>query len=291
MPQQYITHPSTPAIDQFPLPWASDWGEDQYGLWMAFTFRKIRYALRWIKPGRFMMGSPENEPERSGNEIQHEVILTEGFWLGETTCTQALWQAVMGENPSRFKGNNRPVENVSWNDCMAFINRINTKMDHLNLRLPTEAEWEYACRAGTSTPFSFGDNITTDQVNYNGNYPYNGGPKGEYRGETVEVGTLPCNAWGLYEMHGNVWEWCRDWYDEYQTGTGIDPKGPENGEDRVLRGGSWISVGGGVRSAFRDRVEPGVRLDRTGFRLARGHQAREEGAEPKKREGKRPRSG
>lgn len=290
MPQQHITHSSKPAPDQFPLPWASDWGEDQYGLWMAFTFRKIRYAFRWIKPGRFMMGSPEDEPERDDDELLHEVIITEGFWLGETACTQALWQAVMGANPSEFKGNNRPVETVSWNDCMTFINTINAKMDGLNLQLPTEAKWEYACRAGTTTPFSFRDNITTDQVNYDGNYPYDGAPKGEYWEETVEAGTLPCNPWGLYEMHGNVWEWCRDWYDEYPDGPAVDPKGPENGGNRVLRGGSWFYYGWDVRSAYRDRYEPGFRGDFTGFRLARGHQTREEKAEPKEK-GKRPRSG
>jgi len=142
----------------------------------------------------------------------------------------------------------------------------------LDLRLPAEAEWEYACRAGTQTPFSFGNTITTNQVNYDGNYPYTGGKKGKYREKTVEVGSLPCNSWGLYEMHGNIWEWCNDWYDEYRSGKIVDPVGPENGEFRVLRGGGWFDVGGLVRSADRFGFEPGNRVDFTGLRLARGHQ-------------------
>jgi len=141
----FVTHSSTPAFNRFPLPWASDWGQDKYGLWMAFAFRKIRYALPRIKPGHFMVGSKDN-PERFYDEVQHKVILTKGFWLGETACTQELWEAVMGKNPNRFKGAERPVENVSWDDCMTFINKINTVLPGLDSRLPTEAEWEYTCR-------------------------------------------------------------------------------------------------------------------------------------------------
>ncbi len=282
MTHNFITHSSTPDINCFPLAWASDWGEDNYGLWMAFTFKKIRYALRWIKPGRFMMGSPEDEPERIDDELQHEVILTQGSWLGETACTQELWEAVMGENPSEFKSAKRPVENVSWDDCMAFIKKINDMLPGLDLRLSAEAEWEYACRAGTQTPFSFGDNITTEQVNYNGEFLYDGAPKGKNRGKTVEVGTLPCNSWGLYEMHGNVYEWCSDWYGDYQSETVVDPVGPI-GEHRVLRGGCWISSGRDVRSAVRDRFGPDARYEGPGLRFVRGDQEGEGLAEPKEK--------
>ena len=193
--------------DDFPAPWANAWGEDDQGLWMAFVYKGVRHAFRWIPPGRFLMGSPKDEPERESNgadETQHEVILTLGFWLGETPVTQALWEAAMGENPSRFKGAERPVEQVSWEDAQRFITRLNGERDDLLLRLPSEAEWEYACRAGTTTPLWFGQTITTDQANYDGNYPYAGGAKGELRGETVEVKALPANDWGLYQMHGNV---------------------------------------------------------------------------------------
>ena len=238
---------------------------------MAFTYKNIRYCFRWIKPGRFNMGSPETEPERGNNEVSHEVILTEGFWLGETVCTQELWETVMGNNPSSFKGEKLPVENVSWNDCNKFLEKINSLMPGLELYLPTEAQWEYACRSGTQTPFSFGDNINTAQVNYDGNYPYQGGIEGKYREKTVEVKSLPCNDWGLYEMHGNVYEWCNDWYGDYDLDASIDPVGPNTGTARVLRGGSWYYDAGNVRSAFRDCRGPAYRYDFVGFRLARGH--------------------
>jgi sulfatase modifying factor 1 len=254
----------------FPFSWASDWGKDRYGLWIAFTYKNVRQCFRWIKPGKFMMGSPGNESERDDDEILHEVTLTQGFWMANTACTQALWQAVMGENPSVFKGADRPLENVSWNDCREFIDKINGLKPGLNLRLPTEAEWEYACRAGTQTPFWFGDNITPEQVNYDGNYPYAGGKKGKYRKETAEVKSLPCNGWGLYQMHGNVWEWCSDWYGDYPGGSVIDPTGPSDGAFRVLRGGSWIYFGRNCRSADRFRFDPAFRDYDAGFRLARG---------------------
>ncbi|MGD2085207.1 MAG: formylglycine-generating enzyme family protein [Candidatus Aminicenantes bacterium] len=254
----------------FPFPWASDWGQDRYGLWVAFTYKNVRQCFRWIKPGKFMMGSPENEEERDDDEILHEVTITQGFWMADTACTQALWQAVMEKNPSYFKGDERPVENVSWNDCKEFIDKINGLKPGLNFRLPTEAQWEYACRAGTQTPFWFGDDITPEQVNYDGNFPYAGGKKGKYREETVEVKSLPCNSWGLYQMHGNVWELCFDWYGEYSTDSVIDPVGPSSGSLRVLRGGSWIDYGGLVRSACRGGGEPALRSDDAGFRLARG---------------------
>jgi formylglycine-generating enzyme required for sulfatase activity len=232
------------------------------------TILGIRQRFCWIPPGEFLMGSPECEEGRYSDESQHEVEITSGFWLADTVCTQELWEAVMGINPSFFKGEELPVENVSWGDCQDFINKINNIEPGLNFRLPSEAEWEYACRAGTISPFYFGENITTEQANYCGNYPYSGGKEGEYRGETVTVKSLPPNGWGIYGMHGNVWEWCEDRYGEYPTGRVVDPQGPEEGDDRVLRGGSWISNGRWCRSAYRDGYHPGTRNDYIGFRLA-----------------------
>ena len=171
------------------------------------------------------MGSPANEPERSDDETQHRVTLTKGFYLGVHQVTQAQWQAVMGNNPSHFKGDsNLPVENVSWDDCVAFCEALGKK-DGKTYRLPTEAEWEYACRAGTTTPFHFGDTISVNQANYDGNYTYGNGKKGVYRQKTTPVGSFPANAWGLFDMHGNVWEWCADWYGPYPEEELKDPQG------------------------------------------------------------------
>jgi formylglycine-generating enzyme required for sulfatase activity len=265
------------APPEFPEAWASDWGEDDYGLWMAFTFKGVRYGFRWIPPGSFLMGAGEKDPEGWTDETQHEVTLTHGFWLGETTVTQALWKAVVGENPSRFMGEDLPVENVSWDDCKAFMQALNTRQPALHSCLPSEAQWEYACRAETQTIFHFGDSITTDQVNYRGTEPLAGSPEGEYRQKTVPVKALPANAWGLYQMHGNVWEWCQDWLADYTAEPQHDPVGPDSGQDRVLRGGSWDLGGRGCRSASRDGSTPGLRDDGSGFRLARGQKEPEAG--------------
>ena len=227
--------------------WASNIGRDHYGLFADFKFKSITQRLRWINPGRFMMGSPPDEPERFDREVQHEVILTQGYWLADTACTQALWLAVMGKNPSHFVGEQRPVESVSYVDIEKFIEQINRQSGGLDLRLPTEAEWEYACRAGTDTPFSFGELLTPEEANYDGNYPYASGEKGEYREHTIDVDALAANPWGLYQIHGNVWEWCADWYDEYPAESAVDPVGPAAGDFRVLRGGSWYSYGPALR--------------------------------------------
>ncbi len=267
--------------DEFPEEWASDWGEDEYGLWMGFTYKGVRQDFRWIEPGKFLMGSPEDEPERDSSDVwaetQHEVALTQGFWLADTTVTQALWEAVMGDNPSHFKGENRPVDQVSWEDAQRFIAKMNGMKAELKLCLPTEAEWEYCCRAGTTTPFYFGEQISSELVNFDGNNPYNKGRKSEYREKTVEVKSLPPNDWGLYEMHGNLWEWCQDWLGDYPAEPLVDPQGAEAGSRRVLRGGSWISFGRFCRSAFRFGDGPSVGYDSYGFRLARGHRAARSG--------------
>ena len=264
-----------------PPSWANAWGRDSMGAWVDIqiesTNRKlVTQRLRWIEAGSFAMGSPETEAGRESDETEHRVTISEGYWLADTACTLALWQAVMGDNPSRFRGAERPVEMVSWDQVGTFIERLNQRVPGLNVRLPTEAEWEYACRAGTRTPFHFGETIDTDHVNFNGNYPYAGGKRGEYRKQTIEVKALPCNGWGLYQMHGNVWEWCSDWYGEYPTEAAVDLKGPARGEWRVLRGGGWGDGGWGVRSAFRDRRAPDERRGDAGFRVARG----QSGAEP-----------
>ena len=261
-----------PAV--FPAPWASEWGQDGFGLYMDLNYRGVRQRFRWILPGTFLMGSPEHEAEREpwgGDETQHWVTLTHGFWLADTACTQALWQVVMGENPSHFTGDpGLPVENVSWLYVQQFIERLNALFPDLQAKLPSEAQWEYACRAGTQTPFAFGGNVTPEQVNYDGNYPYAGGSKGLYRGKTVPVKSLPPNPWGLYEMHGNVWEWCADWYGDYPREAVIDPIGPSQGDGRVGRGGSWRDSARDARSAIRDRYVPDRRYDYLGFRLAPG---------------------
>ncbi|WP_027185362.1 formylglycine-generating enzyme family protein [Desulfovibrio inopinatus] len=256
----------------FPPEWACAWGQDQYGLWAAFEVSGVRQVMRWIRPGRFLMGSPKGEIGRDDDERQHEVVFTSGFWLADTACTQELWRAVMGKNPSHFTHEAElPVEKVSWEDCQKLLQRINGLYSRLELQLPTEAQWEYACRAGTETPFSFGENITPDQVNYKGHSPYRDGKKGIYRKRTVPVKALPCNPWGLYQMHGNVWEWCADWYGEYPESVTTDPIGPDRGENRVIRGGSWIFYAGDVRSAYRGRGGPDNRDDTVGFRFFRGH--------------------
>jgi len=224
-----------------------------------------------IPAGTFMMGSPPDEPERENGEEQHKVTITKSFYLQTTQVTQGQWKKVMRKNPSAFKdcGDECPVDRVSWDDVQNFIKRLNEREDTDKYRLPTEAEWEYACRAGTTTAFHTGDRISTDQANYDGNYPMPGSPEGEYRERPVKVGTFPPNAWGLYDMHGNVWEWCQDWYGDYPKGDVRDPEGPSTGEYRVLRGGSWDDYAWYARSAYRLRYYPGFRYDFIGFRVAR----------------------
>jgi formylglycine-generating enzyme required for sulfatase activity len=193
----------------------------------------------WIPPGTFMMGSPKQEKEREANEIQHKVTLTKGFYVGVYAVTQEQWKEVMGYNPSGFKGEkNLPVDTVSWDDCQEFVKKLR-EADKKAYRLPTESEWEFCCRAGTKTPFHFGDTISTDQSNFNGNCTYGDGKKGVYREKTTPVGSFAANAWELHDMHGNVFQWCQDWLGDYPQKDVVDPTGPEKGELRVVRGGSW----------------------------------------------------
>ncbi len=222
----------------------------------------------YIEPGEFMMGSPPDEPDRFNNERRHKVRLTNGFYMQTTEVTQGQWKAVMGSNPSDFSscGDDCPVETVSLNDAQRYIEKLNGRGGGRQYRLPTEAEWEYAARAGTDTPFSFGECLSTNDANYDGDDPLEGCPKGKDRGKPVPVGGLKANAWGLYDMHGNVWEWCRDWYDDYPDGPVIDPTGPADGAFRVIRGGSWILSAGNCRSAYRLHHSPDIRFNFLGFR-------------------------
>jgi uncharacterized protein (TIGR02996 family) len=229
----------------------------------------VDMTFAWIAPGTFLMGSPSEEPERWDNETLHEVTLAHGFYLGIHAVTQSQWQAVMGNNPSRFKGKNRPVEMVSWNDCQEFVTKVSQR-EGKRYGLPSEAEWEYACRAGTTTPFHFGETLSTDQANYDGNYPYNKGAKGVDRRRTTSVGSFPPNAWGLFDLHGNVWEWCQDEYRDYGDLNTKNTLEMENIDynARVLRGGSWYFDAWFCRAALRIRLAPGYRHYYFGFRVA-----------------------
>jgi formylglycine-generating enzyme required for sulfatase activity len=269
-PEETWRNPRLPR--DFPAPWAAEWGEDrEYGLYMVLDVKGVRQCFRWIAPGSFKMGSPEGEVDRRSDEQLHDVTLTQGFWLADTACSQALWIAVMENNPSRFHDDsNNPVEKINWDEAQSFIERLNGMFSNLHARLPTEAEWEYACRAGTETSFSFGENISPEQLNFDGGFPYAGGDHGLYREKTVPVKSMPANPWGLYQMHGNVWEWCADWNGEYGEQAVVDPIGPPEGMCRVLRGGGWGAQGSYCRSASRSHYWPFVRESDVGFRLALG---------------------
>jgi formylglycine-generating enzyme required for sulfatase activity len=231
-----------------------------------------------ISPGKFRMGSPEGEKDRvAERETLHEVVLTEPFYLARTEVTQAQYEALTGENPSKFKGADRPVEQVSWEQARDYAAQLTKKRDDKHLyRLPTEAEWEYSCRGGrpSSQPFGIGDGhaLSSREANFNGNFPYSGPKepeKKEYPNSTCRVASYAANALGLYDMHGNVLEWCADWYGPYPSGAVTDPTGPAGGSDRVDRGGCWDYDAGRCRAANRDRNTPSSQYPGIGFRLAR----------------------
>jgi formylglycine-generating enzyme required for sulfatase activity len=272
-----------------PPAWAEAWGRDEYGAWVTFRAGEVVQRMRWIPPGTFWMGSPEDEPGRYAHEgPRHEEVIPRGFWMFDTPCTQALWQEVMGKNPSRFRSPDRPVERVSWDDCQEFIRRWNVRFEGLSLTLPTEAQWEYACRAGTETATYAGPMEIKGQNNapilheiawYGGNsgldfdladgWTASDWPEKQF--EFAQAGTHPvgrkrANPWGLYDMLGNVWEWCADlWTDDYTTTSRAALEG--SSAVRVLRGGSWLVYARYVRAACRIRFEPGYRLDSLGFRF------------------------
>jgi formylglycine-generating enzyme required for sulfatase activity len=228
----------------------------------------LEMRLMLIPPGEFTMGSPAGEKGRNANEVQHRVKLTKAFYLGATEVTQRQWQAVMGNNPSFCVGDSLPVDTVSSDDAAEFCRKLSEK-EGVRYRLPTEAEWEYACRAGTTTPFHTGATINTDQANFNGQSAYGNGKKGVFREESTPAGGLASNAWGLSDMHGNLWEWCSDWYGDVSAADATDPAGPATGEKRSVRGGCWITAPAVCRSAFRGSTEPRSWNFHFGFRVAR----------------------
>jgi formylglycine-generating enzyme required for sulfatase activity len=237
----------------------------------------VSIKLLKIPAGSFLMGSPP-ESNSDYEKPQHLVTL-ESFWLSQIPITQAQWSIVanwptvnvpLKPNPSYFKGPNKPLEQVSWEDAIEFCNRLCQRTGRY-YSLPSEAQWEYACRAGTTTPFHFGETISSELANYNGNYTYGKGQKGVYRKQTTNAGSFPANAWGLHDMHGNVWEWCADhWHDNY-NGAPADGSPWTNDTNyvgtRLLRGGSWSSNPGICRSAYRSSSPPGFQLGNVGFRV------------------------
>jgi formylglycine-generating enzyme required for sulfatase activity len=244
--------------------------------------------LCWCPPGKFTMGSPRTEPERRPGEDQVEVTLTRGFWMAKYETTQGQWKQVMGKLPGELtaklpEGDDYPVGNVNFAEAEAFCQKLTERARHAGelprdweFRLPTEAQWEYACRAGTTTATSFGDKLSSTQANFKGGKPYNGGQPGPSLNRAAKVGSYPCNKWGLHDMHGNIYEWCRDWYHHKLPG-GADPdlrdakntatKSEHGTVSRSRRGGCWCDDGWPCRTAFRLRFEPERRYDHIGFRV------------------------
>jgi formylglycine-generating enzyme required for sulfatase activity len=221
-----------------------------------------------VRPGSFMMGSPESEPGRNDDELLHRVTLSRLFYIGQHEVTQAEWMRVMGSNPSHFGSCERcPVEQVDFYQVNDFLSRINAGTSAMRFRLPTEAEWEYACRAGTSTPFNTGAQLTTAQANIDSRYSAADVDDGAAYDKTLPVGKFPPNAWGLYDMHGNVWEWTNDWYGQYNPRQDTDPNGPEAGLKRVIRGGSWHFDPDSARCGLRYTHSPQDKGYSLGFRV------------------------
>ena len=245
----------------------------------------VALKLVLIPAGKFMMGSPAGEPGRGGEEgPRHEVTITRPFYMGSYSVTQGQYERVMGSNPSYYKGVTNPVEMVSWDDAVEFCKKLSRKTGK-KVRLPTEAEWEYACRAGTTSAFNTGDTLNPGQAdcNFSVSSPNPGYlakfmawlrsflPAGEQaKGGPKPVGSFGPNAWGLYDMHGNVWQWCADRYGEdyYANSPASDPAGPETGAGRVQRGGGWNNLPANCRSAVRNRSAPDYRFNGRGFRVA-----------------------
>ena len=248
--------------------------EPKAGDVQTFTLpQDVKLEMVYCPAGTFMMGSPEDELGRYDDETQHEVTLTESFWIGKTPITQVQYKAITGENPAEKDygvGDNNPIYNVSWHDCVAFcekLNQLKIAPSGYRFALPTEAQWEYACRAGTTTALNNGKPIISEDgecpnLDEVGWYLENA----DY--DTRPVGEKQPNAWGIYDMHGNIWEWCADWYGDYPAGAVTNPMGPETGEYCVLRGGSWYDFAGSCRSAIRGISDPNNYGGDGGFRLA-----------------------
>lgn len=238
----------------------------------------VTLEMVYIPGGRFWLGSPDNEPERSESEGPLHKVKVPPFYMGKYPVTQRQWRAVsllddvelsLSPSPSRFKGDELPVETVNWHEAVEFCQRL-SKLTNSSYRLPSEAEWEYACRAGTDTPFHFGQTLSTDQANYDGNYTYGNGKKGQYRKTTTKVGSFSPNKFGLYDMHGNVYDWCQDvWHNNYE-GAPTDSSAWVTGgnqEKRMIRGGSWPDYPRNCRSAYRLNSHAGFRNNFIGFRV------------------------
>jgi formylglycine-generating enzyme required for sulfatase activity len=233
---------------------------------------KMTFVL--VPPGKFRMGSPADEKEREKGETLHEVTLTEPFDLAKTEVTQAQYQGLTGDNPSKFKGADLPVETVSWEEARAYAAKLTEKRSDKHVyRLPTEAEWEYSCRGGRPSSYLFGVGegraLSSREANFDGKSPYGGAAEGPNLEATCRVGSYPANALGLSDMHGNVGEWCGDWYGPYPSGDVTNPTGPAEGSSRVIRGGSWVNGAWYCRATSRYGLEPGFRYNFLGFRLAR----------------------
>ncbi len=247
----------------------------ELGVPVVRKFPAGNLEMVFVPAGEFMMGSPAAELKRDRNEGPlHRVRITKPFYIGKFAITQRQWEALGEKNWSRwrFVGDCRqsPVEWVSWDDAQRFLKKLNERVKGKGtFTLPTEAEWEYACRAGTSSPFHVGETITAEQANFNGYYAYGKGARGVYRETTVKSGSFKPNAFGLYDMHGNVFEWCQDWYafDYYKGMVTDDPQGPAKGDERVLRGGSWTNGPANCRSAARVKFKQDGRDIFLGFRV------------------------
>lgn len=240
-----------------------------------------RLPATWVEPhtglrlvriaaGEFEMGSPADEAGREAQEVLHRVRITHPYYLGATEVTQAQWAAVVGTRPSWFAscGGDCPVERVSWNDVQVFLRELG-RISGLPFRLPTEAEWEYACRAGTASPFSTGATLSSAQANFDGRYPYPGSPPGSFVGRPTPAATYAPNRWGLFDLHGNVWEWCADDFCPYADGPVSDPAGSCAADLRVIRGGSWTFNADSARCAVRYTHRPQDKGPSLGFRLVR----------------------
>lgn len=258
---------------QAPPSWAVGFGEDRQGVFAELPLpqENLSMEMRWVPPGSFSMGSPEGENGRSESEgPQRRVGLSRGFWLARTPCSVAHWMAVMEEakevEPDRAS---HPQAGLTWKDCTAFCRRLGEVLGGVRLRLPTEAEWEYACRAGTDTAFNDGS-ACTQPTGKDSALDRLGWYRENSSGRTHALGQKACNAWGLCDMHGTVWEWCSDWYGTYDGAAREDPSGPGDGRYRVLRGGCCWFGAGRCRSAYRFANDPSLRPQTFGFRLAAG---------------------
>ncbi|MCL1472725.1 bifunctional serine/threonine-protein kinase/formylglycine-generating enzyme family protein [Argonema antarcticum] len=266
VPLAQISFPQSPQIKSLSQSFTEDLGNG------------VKLDMVYIPAGTFTMGAPSTEKESNDDERPQHRVTIKSFLIGKYPVTQSQWKAVanlrkvnrdLQPDPSRFKGANRPVEQVSWYDAVEFCDRL-SRHTGKTYRLPSEAEWEYACRAGTTTPFYFGETITPELANYNGNYTYGLGAKGKYRQETTPVGSFPSNKFGLYDLHGNVWEWCADhWHSNYQSAPndGTIWLTSDESSNRLLRGGSWNNDPWVCRSAYRDGGVAGDRNCSIGFRV------------------------